>query len=305
MTFLYIPLFLFFTFLLVLLVVFQHVAFSCRGTNNNNFYDWTNPGLLGVLNFIEFIWGLQFLRDAFNFCVSGAAVDWYWTASFFANSGNNSNNTNNSHWYSPLVRLFSRHWGSVVGGSFLNTGVFSVPSYLIELLTCHPETCCPSAGRSCQKYCCLNYLFDLIRTDAYSYINITGLPFCNSARATAEQCYRSNLFVGGYNPLRHYKFAAIILLTLLAAFLGHFFVKLRVVNYGFWHAAALLIIAYLVVVWFVSVFGDAAEGLLTSFLTEYSLAEDYKYMQLAYPSYRNEIESRMNRDSKLRDGFLF
>lgn len=104
--------------------------------------------------------------------------------------------------------------------------------------------------------------------------------------------------------MKHYKFAAIIFLTLLAAFLGHFFVKLRVVNYGFWHAVVLLVVAYLVVVWFVCIFADAAEGLLTSFLTEYNLAEDYKYMQFAYPSYRNDVETRVNRDNKLRDGFL-
>lgn len=40
------------------------------------------------------------------FCVSGNAVDWYWKG---------KNNT-----FAPLMRLMCRHWGSVVGGSFLN-----------------------------------------------------------------------------------------------------------------------------------------------------------------------------------------
>lgn len=42
-----------------------------------------------------------------NFCVSGVAVDWYWAG-------------NQGHWYTPLKRLVTKNWGSVVAGSFLN-----------------------------------------------------------------------------------------------------------------------------------------------------------------------------------------
>ena len=97
----------------IALITFQHVAFSSKSNSNNNFWDFTNPGALGILNILEFIWGLQFLRDAcknqfnlVNFCVSGAATNWYWNQNY--------------PWYFPLQRLFTRHWGSVAGGSFLN-----------------------------------------------------------------------------------------------------------------------------------------------------------------------------------------
>ena len=48
----------------IALITFQHVAFSSKSNRNNNFWDLTNPGLLGIFNILEFIWGLQFLRDA-------------------------------------------------------------------------------------------------------------------------------------------------------------------------------------------------------------------------------------------------
>jgi len=89
------------------LIVFQQLAFSSKSNKNSNYWDFSNPGFLGILNIIEFIWGFQFLRDAFNFCVSGRATDWYWS-------------NEQVRWHTPFWRLLCRHWGSVVGGSFLN-----------------------------------------------------------------------------------------------------------------------------------------------------------------------------------------
>lgn len=44
-----------------------------------------------------------------NFIVSGNAVEWYFKSI-----------TEERHCGKPFVRLLSKHWGSVVGGSFLN-----------------------------------------------------------------------------------------------------------------------------------------------------------------------------------------
>ena len=57
------------------------------------------------------------------FCVSGNAVDWYWTG--------------RGKTFGSMKRLVGRHWGSVVGGSFLNA-FFGIPTIIVELLTCHP-----------------------------------------------------------------------------------------------------------------------------------------------------------------------
>lgn len=63
-TFAYIPLFLVLMAAFVALIVFQHLAFSSKNNKNNDYWDFTNPGVLGILNILEFIWGFQFLRDA-------------------------------------------------------------------------------------------------------------------------------------------------------------------------------------------------------------------------------------------------
>ena len=63
-TFSHIIIFLLATVGLFALFIFQHCAFSSLAPSNGNFYDFSSPGVLGVLNILEFIWGLQFLKDA-------------------------------------------------------------------------------------------------------------------------------------------------------------------------------------------------------------------------------------------------
>jgi len=63
-TFVYLLIFLICLTGFIALITFQHVAFSSKSNSNTNFWDFTNPGVLGILNILEFIWGLQFLRDA-------------------------------------------------------------------------------------------------------------------------------------------------------------------------------------------------------------------------------------------------
>ncbi len=159
MTFLYIPVYLLFTAGLIALITWQAACFSSAWGNK---IGWLHGGFFAVMNILEFIWGLQFLRDSFNFCVSGAAADWYW-------------NPSKASCFEPYQRLLCKNWGSVVGGSFLNA-FFEIPTLLIELLVCHPQTCCSKIGTVCYNSCnCLTCFFDLVRTDAYSYINISGL----------------------------------------------------------------------------------------------------------------------------------
>jgi hypothetical protein len=59
---------------------------------------------------------MQFLRDAcnffvilVNFVISGNAVEWYFKTV-----------TQSRHCTKPMMRLLTKHWGSVVGGSFLH-----------------------------------------------------------------------------------------------------------------------------------------------------------------------------------------
>jgi hypothetical protein len=67
----YIPLFLVLTFGLIVLIVWQYIAFGTAYPstyNPNDLYRQSSHCIpLQILNAIELIWGLQFLRDACNY----------------------------------------------------------------------------------------------------------------------------------------------------------------------------------------------------------------------------------------------
>jgi hypothetical protein len=71
------------------------------------------------------------------------------------------------------------NFGSVAGGSFIN-GFFYFPSLIINLI-------CPRID----FFLC--NIFDLVRSDSYSYIGLTGNSYCPSVRQCQYLCYRSNI----------------------------------------------------------------------------------------------------------------
>lgn len=189
-----------------------------------------------------------------NFCVSGNAVDWYWTR--------------NSSCYQPYQRLVCKNWGSVVGGSFLNA-FFEVPTLLVELLVCHPNTCCSKMGTVCYNTCNIfTCFYELVRTDAYSYINLTGIPFCDAARQCGRLCDRSKQFVGYFSAMKHYRLATHISIISFVFFWGFWILDYRTLNFDLWKIAVLIIMIYSTVTWFVGIHIDSAEGLQTSYLAE-------------------------------------
>lgn len=60
--------------------------------------------------FVEFIWGLSFLKESFNFCVGGYATQWYC---------HRQNNPGQIGLFHSLKILLKYHWGSVAGGSLM------------------------------------------------------------------------------------------------------------------------------------------------------------------------------------------
>ena len=89
---------------------------------------------------------------------------------------------------------------------------------------------------------------------------------------------QSGQFVGGYNPMKHYRFVASVFLTTVGYLLGHIYADKRVTNFTWWHNVILVIIVYAVICWFVDIDADAAEGISTSFFAEHTLATDYERM---------------------------
>lgn len=105
-----------------------------------------------------------------NFIISGSATQWYLQQS------------ENGLCFT-FTRMIKYHFGSVVGGSFLNA-FFNIIDFVFESLRCYPD------GR-CNKFapCCniifdtfLGFLCNLVRTDVYSYVNMAGIPYCNACR---------------------------------------------------------------------------------------------------------------------------
>lgn len=291
-TFLYIPAFMIMAIGLVALTVWQHCCFTSQFASNNNFWDFANTGFWEVMNVLEFIWGLQFLRDGFNFCVSGTAADWYWLR------------PQKTGCYAAYQRFLCKHWGSVVGGSFLNA-FFEIPTLIMELLICHPQTCCSKLGTTCYNTCsCFTCFFDLVRTDAYSYINMSGIPFCNSARQCKKINERCPAFIGSHSPMKHFRFAAHVFCVAAVFLMTWFILRKRVWYSNFWHYVILIVVIYAVLTWFVSIQADAAEGLQTAFLSERELENgNFRYMQRLLPSFRNPLEHIERRIHGEGDGF--
>lgn len=258
MNFLYIPIFILLTIGLIVLCLFQYLAYSSSSDpkpQDDNIYlhIWANP-VLTILNIIEFIWGMQFLKDScnylfisVNFIISGNASEWYVT------------NGEQDHCLLPVKRLLCKNWGSVVGGSFLNA-FFNFFDFLYETFRCYPEGCCGKCAPLCgkiSKLCCCN-CYDLVRNDAYSYINLTGIPYCNSARNCQALCNNSRLFIGNQSVMFFYRLTAHAFCVGLAALLAYWMMKSR--NDGI-HPGTLIIIlilSYCLVTYFIDIHADAA-----------------------------------------------
>lgn len=99
--------------------------------DNYPFYELKGFGstVLHFLIFVEFIWGLCFLKEAgkdffnlANFCVSGVATQWY----FYRKSRSENIRVERS-----FLNLFKFHWGSVLGCAFL-TATLYIFDYILD-----------------------------------------------------------------------------------------------------------------------------------------------------------------------------
>ena len=122
-----IPVFVFFLFCLLVLVGFEILAAWSAGDltfhSDYPFYGIHGffPNFMTILIMIQFYWGLNILKHAINFIVSGYAVLWY---RYYESDQIEEVDFSTSIWL--LIRY---HYGSVVGGAFLE-GFF----YIFDLM---------------------------------------------------------------------------------------------------------------------------------------------------------------------------
>lgn len=93
-----------------------------------------------------------------------------------------------------LRGLLCYHWGSVVAASFLLNFfyLFDVVYDIIKpsesnykFYQCFTGVCC-----------CCDRILGFVRSEAMAFINLTGLPYCNSARWIERINYLSTYFDG-------------------------------------------------------------------------------------------------------------
>jgi hypothetical protein len=72
--------------------------------------------------------------------------------------------------------------------------------------------------------------FNLIRTDAYSYINLTGVSYCNAAKQCEYICHRSPVFEGSQSAIRIYRIGSHVMIISLSLIISYFVSKKLLLN---------------------------------------------------------------------------
>lgn len=110
-----------------------------------------------------------------------------------------------------------------------------------------------------------------MRNDAYSYINLNGIPYCNAARNCEVLCNSSRLFVGSQSVLFFYRLCAHTFCVGLTALICYGLMKGKIGGINTWTMVLILLLSYCIVTFFIDIHADAAEGLQISYLLDYDL----------------------------------
>ena len=166
-----------------------------------------------------------------------------------------------------FTRLLTNHFGSVVGGAFLNA-FFNLIDFMFESLRCYPGGACSACASTCDCMlsCCAN-IFDLVRTDVYSYINLTGIAYCNAARNCEYLITDSALFVGSQSLLYFYRISAYCFTIGITVLLVYFHEK--AVLDGEINLISIVLVTFLsycILNFFVDLHPNIAEGIQISYL---------------------------------------
>jgi hypothetical protein len=124
------------------------------------------------------------LKESFNFLISGTTVYFYFK--------------NQLSIPFALGNFFKFHWGSVVAGSFL-LDFFYILDVFYDFMKPRNEENLSVFAKIC---CCCDRILGLARSDTFSFLNLVGQPYCNSARYCEEIGDRSDQFEGSQSVFR-------------------------------------------------------------------------------------------------------
>lgn len=149
-----------------------------------------------------------------------------------------------------------KHLGSVIGAGFLNS--FFMP---IEAIISISRNCGNPKLKSNSP--CLNAI-DLTRSDALSYLVLTGNPFCNSAKYSEYLWNETMTSEQSHSTVRIYKIAAHLFIS-VASSIGGLFLKGAVDPYVI---TLTIIVGFFICTFFVSFHADASDTIQLLYLLE-------------------------------------
>ena len=144
---------------------------------------------------------------------------------------------------------------------------FNVIDFFLEALRCYPDGTCPACAPFCTTVfnACAN-IFDLVRTDVYSYTNLTGVDYCNSARYCEHLIETSRLFIGSQSLLYFYRISAYSFTIGLTLVVEYFLEKGMLGRIDLVSLVITALFAYCVLNYFIDLHADLAEGIQISYL---------------------------------------
>ena len=196
---------------------------------------------------------MYFWAKLVNFVISGLATQWYMRKS--------------TRYLLTFRRLLCYHFGSIAGGSFLNA-FFNIINFLLESVRCYRNGVCPLFTDCYESLCgCNRNFFDLVRTDVYSYINLTGITYCNAARNCEHLIEKSTLFIGCQSLLYFYRISAYCF-TVGATLLITYGFELERLDgkVDFISLIFSCVLSYCLLNYFVDLHANIAEGVQVSYL---------------------------------------
>lgn len=156
----------------------------------------------------------------------------------------------------------------MIGGSFI-TGYFSIGDYLFDLFKPPSRNDEDSAYSSCFNFACGSCLklLDLVRSDSMAYINLTGVPFCNSARYCEYLCDKSLILDESQSTSRTYRLCAHFLIAGVVGILSMYIAGEITGTL----VALILVLSLFISTYFISIHADAAEAIIILFLNNEEL----------------------------------
>jgi hypothetical protein len=142
----------------------------------------------------------------------------------------------------------------------------------------------------CEASCgCCDNLFELVRSDVYAYINLTGIPYCNAARNCELLCSRTSLFSGSHSCLQMYRAAANWVNMAVVLLICYCLMKGRTGDISLISLLIIAVFSWCISMYFIGIHTDAAEGLQISFLMEHSLEHDSYRTMIRCPPVRPHL----------------